>query len=146
MGMLAFAMTIHARPAAASSGPTLRLAGRDVVTLALEPAALAGSLFDCDFETALARLAALERMYCEPDGSFVWTSSSGEPTWQVDGNLYDRAGRLSHVDLQGACHGENFDRLLAAFGWPGTALVFLLKHEAVVLEETVFRSFAQHGG
>lgn len=143
--MLAFAMTIHARPAGASPGPTLQLAGRAVDTLSVEPAALAGSLFDCDFETALEKLAALERMYCEPDGSFVWTSTSGEPRWQVDGNLYDRAGRLSHVDVQGTCPSERFDRLLGALGWPATALVFELKREAVVLDETAFRKFAQAG-
>jgi hypothetical protein len=142
MGMLAFAMTIHARPADASPGPTLLLAGCEVGTLAVEPAALAGSLFDCDFETALDRLAALERMYCEPDGSFVWTSPGGEATWQVDGNLYDRAGRLSHVELQGTCPSERFDRLLDALGWPKTAVVFVLKREAVVLEEAAFRRFA----
>jgi hypothetical protein len=143
--MLVFAMTIHALPASASPGPTSQLAGRTVETLAVEPAALAGSLFDCDFETALAKLSALERMYCEPDGSFVWTSTSGEPAWQVDGNLYDRAGRLSHVDAQGNCPSARFDQLLAALGWPATALVFELKREAVVLEEAVFREFARAG-
>ena len=94
---------------------------------------------DCTFEIACERLAALERMFCEPDGSFVWTSAQGEPAWQVDGNLYDHQGLLQFVDLSGTCPAEHFDRLLAALGWPETPLVFQLTREGVLLDEAEFR-------
>ena len=78
-------------------------------------------------------------MYCEPDGSFVWVSSQGEPAWQVDGNLYDHNERLLFVDLKGTCPPREFDRFLAALGWPRTKLMFQLTREAVFLDEAEFR-------
>jgi hypothetical protein len=81
-------------------------------------------------------------MFCEPDGSFVWVSSQGEPAWQVDGNLYDRNERLLFVDLKGTCPPREFDRLLGALGWPSTALMFQLTREAVFLDEAEFRRHA----
>ncbi len=81
-------------------------------------------------------------MFCEPDGSFVWTSPRDEPTWQVDGNLYDRDGRLLFVDLKGTCPPKEFDGLLQAFGWPATSLMFQLTREAVFLGEDEFRRLA----
>ncbi len=81
-------------------------------------------------------------MYIEPDGSFVWVSSRGEATWQVDGNLYDHLNRLRLVDLKGSCPAERFDQLLAALGWPRTQLVFQLVRAAVFLDELEFRRWA----
>ena len=101
--MYSFRVTLHARPAHCVEGGTVALAGQTVRTLAVRPDELAATTFDCSFETAIERLSRLERMYCEPDGSFVWTSSHGELAWQVDGNLFDRAGRLLFVDLKGCC-------------------------------------------
>jgi len=140
--MLHFCVTIHARPADATAGPAVQLAGGRFSTLAVAPATLAATLFDCTFEEASERLEALERMFLEPDGSFVWTSSQSDQAWQVDGNLYDRAGRLSFVDLNGCCPAGEFDRLLAAFGWPRTNFVFQLTREAIVLDEAEFRRIA----
>ncbi len=142
MAMLSFSTSIHARPACVQPGPIVELAGGTVNSLHVPQAELAAASFDCDFETAIGRLAQLERMFCEPDGSFVWTSPRDEPKWQVDGNLYDRGQRLSHVDLQGHCPSERFDRLLAALGWPRTPLVFQLRREAIVLDEGAFRKMA----
>ena len=99
----------------------------------------------CSFEEAADRLKQLARMYCEPDGSFVWASPQGQPPWQVDGNLYDRAGSLLFVDLKGTCPAEEFDRLLAALGWPASKLMFQLVREAVFLDETEFRRHALAG-
>jgi len=140
--MLSYRVTIHASPSDVAAGPEVEVAGGPVRTLAVAPATLAATTFDCTFEEASARLEALERMFLEPDGSFVWTSSQHDQAWQVDGNLYDRAGRLSFVDLNGCCPAENFDGLLAAFGWPRTKVVFQLTREAIVLDEAEFRRFA----
>lgn len=140
--MLTFFVTVHARPPEAQPGPTITLAGRDVSTLRVPPQSLSTTTFACGFEDAASALALLPRMYCEPDGSFVWASSHGEPAWQVDGNLYDRAERLLFVDLKGTCPAERFDELLRAFGWPAQAVVFQLTREAVFLDEAEFRRLA----
>ena len=128
-------------------GDAIDLMGHTLVSQKVRPLkvsseTLATAPFDCTFEEANDRLAALERMFCEPDGSFVWTSSQGEPPWQVDGNLYDRDERLLFVDLKGTCPREQFDRLLTALGWPATRLVFQLTREAVFLDEAEFRRLA----
>ncbi len=98
--MLSYRVTIHARLDEVATGPEVQLAGGSFRTLAVAPAALAATTFDCTFEEASTRLEALERMFLEPDGSFVWTSSQSDQVRQVDGNLYDRAERLAFVDLE----------------------------------------------
>jgi hypothetical protein len=137
--MYVFHTTIHARPAAAVAGKEIELAGQRVCTLEVSHEELGAATFACTFEEAIARLEQLERMYCEPDGSFVWVSSQGEPAWQVDGNLYDRNERLLFVDAKGTCPAEQFDRLLAALGWPETPVMFQLVRQAVLLDEAEFR-------
>jgi hypothetical protein len=98
--------------------------------------------FAVDFEETERRLAELERLFIEPDGSFVWTSPAEGPKWQVDGNLFDRAGRLLFVDLKGTCPEEYFNQLLAAVGWPTTPVMFQLVRAAVFLDELEFRRWA----
>ena len=103
-----------------------------------------------DFDDALAGLAELERMYAEPDGSFVWTSSrssdAGAAWWQVDGNACEKDGRVLLVDLKGSCPPAEFDRLLAAFGWPAQPMMMLLVRSAVFLGEEAFRRHAMARG
>jgi hypothetical protein len=159
--MFTFHVTIHARPAEAAIGPTIEIGGRQLTTLAV-PHDARSQPFGIAFEEVVSRLNQLERMFSEPDGSFVWTSPAGsgrvsprlaarlgetrprddEPTWQLDGNLFDRNGRLLFVDLKGNCPAEEFDRLLSAVGWPQTPLVFQLVREAVFLDEAEFRRWA----
>ncbi|MCI0362021.1 MAG: hypothetical protein L0211_26360 [Planctomycetaceae bacterium] len=92
------------------------------------------------FETALAALEKLPRLFIEPDGSFVWrgiTNDGGE--WQVDGNLIDRGQMLDHVDLAGQCPSERLDDVLRALGWPAATLTFQLLRLGVFLTEEEFR-------
>jgi hypothetical protein len=140
--MYSFYITVHALPADASAGPNVELVGRKVRTLQIAPATLSTTTFGCNFEAAQERLAELERMFIEADGSFVWVSPHGDPAWQVDGNLYDRNEQLLFVDIKGTCPAEQFDRLLTALGWPGTRLMFQLTREAVFLDESEFRRWA----
>ena len=142
--MYQFHATIHPMPAAAP-GPKVALAAAIYSTLAVPQELLAATTFPCSFEEATAELNRLERIYCEPDGSWVWVSSQGEPLWQVDGNLYDRAERLLFVDVKGSCPPQEFDRLLACFGWPQTPVMMQLVREAVLLEESEFRRWASAG-
>jgi hypothetical protein len=140
--MLAFHVSVHARPAEAvlNTSPTLA-DGQPMQTLAVSIEQLA-TPFAASFEQAGEALANLPRLFFEPDGSFVWVSARGEAAWQVDGNLFDRAGRLQFVDLKGSCPAEEFDRLLGAFGWPTTTVIFQLVRAAVFLEEAEFRRVA----
>lgn len=140
--LYSFFITVHARPADVTPGPDIELQGRKLHTLHISPESLSATPMDSCFEVACQRLSVLERMYCEPDGSFVWASPQGDPAWQVDGNLYDRNERLLFVDLKGNCPREQFDRLLTALAWPETKLMFQLTREAVFLDEDEFRRFA----
>jgi hypothetical protein len=143
--LLHFHATLHARSPEVLSGGAIELRGALTPTLIVPPAALAHP-FAMTFEEAVAALERLDRMFVEPDGSLVWVSSSaGEATtdlWQLDGNLFDRNGRLLFVDLKGSCPETELDRLLAVFGWPGTPVLFELTREAVFLDETQFRRYA----
>ena len=139
--MLSFHVSIHARPPEVVEGNDVKLDRGVFRPLAVPQAALA-TPFQISFEEAGAALAQLERMFFEPDGSFVWTSPRGQTAWQVDGNLFDRNGRLLFVDLKGSCPSEQFDRLLTALGWPATPIMFQLVREAVFLDEAEFRRYA----
>jgi len=140
--MYRFHTTIHARPAEATPGMRVELAGHTVQTIDVDPTSLRVPCA-CSFEEAAEALSRLPRMYCEPDGSFVWVSPGNDPVWQVDGNLYDRDGRLLFVDLKGTCPAEAFDDLLRALGWPATPLLFQLVREAVFVDEAEFRRLAR---
>jgi hypothetical protein len=94
------------------------------------------------FDDALARLAGLARMYAEPDGSFVWASPREGLSWQVDGNLFDKDGRVLLADMKGSCPPVEFDLLLRCFGWPEQKLMMQLVRPAVFLEEHIFRRHA----
>jgi len=60
------------------------------------------------FEEGLRALERLERLFAEPDGSFVWRPAPGE---QVDGQCYDRGGQLLYLELRGDCSGLHIERL-----------------------------------
>ena len=140
--LFAFDVSLHALAAEAVSGGSHRDAWGEWPTLQVPHAALAVPLA-VPFDTAFVRLGALERMYAEPDGSFVWVSSREGLAWQVNGNAFDRAGRVLLVDLKGSCPEADFDRLLAAFGWPDQRLMMQLVRPAVFLDEATFRRHAR---
>ncbi|MEX2185671.1 MAG: hypothetical protein WD875_02710 [Pirellulales bacterium] len=111
--------------------------------------------FAVSFEQAAAALESLERMFFEPDGSFVWTENRTatvdhengpstdeiETSWQIDGVLYDRGGRLAYVEIKGNAPADAINRLLPALGWPEARLTFQLMREGVVLDEVAFRQW-----
>src|SRR5690349_6762515 len=66
--------------------------------------------WDIDFETAVERLAKLERMFIEPDGAFVWRPAADV---QIDGVLYDRNSRLQYVELKGSARWTDIQRFNA---------------------------------
>jgi hypothetical protein len=51
------------------------------------------------FDDVADRLTQLPRLQFEPDGSLLLSGQG----WQLGGMLYDRAGIVQYVDLQGSC-------------------------------------------
>lgn len=144
-GLYAFDATLHGLPVEPAAGPAHDDAWGTWPTLSVEHARIVVPL-RVGFDDAFARLALLERMFVEPDGSFVWTSPREGLSWQVDGNAFEKDGRVLMVDLKGSCPPEAFDRLLAAFGWPAEAVMFQLVKPAVFLDEATFRRHAAARG
>jgi hypothetical protein len=140
-----FEARIQARPAQATEGECVELRGAAYRPLVIRPAMLSAAVFPVTFEQAEASLAALPRLFIEPDGSFVWVADDAQRLWQVDGNLYDRNDRLLYVEVKGSCPGAAFDRLLRVVGWPDVPLAFQLVREAVYLDEAGFRRYAGIG-
>lgn len=143
--LYAFEITLHSRPAETRESGVHADAWGEWPTLDVSRDALAVP-FQVGFDTAFERLAALERMFAEPDGSFVWTSPREGLAWQVDGNAFERDGRVLLCDLRGSCPPAEFDRLLAAFGWPDETVMMQLVRPAVFLAEEAFRRHALRRG
>ncbi len=57
-------------------------------------------------------------MFVEPDGSFVWVgAAAGAPnSWQLDGQLFDRAGKVLLIELKGGCPQSALEQILAVCG------------------------------
>lgn len=135
-------VTLHAGPPTAISSatrlPVIRVAGCDVAPLNLSSADLQGS-FGVSFEDAAEFLSRLARLYFEPDGSFVWVGDEeGDgSSWQFDGVLYDRGGRLQYVELKGDGPLAAWQQLRAILGPPGTLVVahFVYEGRFVDLDE-----------
>ncbi|MCA9142460.1 MAG: hypothetical protein H6821_05735 [Planctomycetaceae bacterium] len=136
--MQAFHIVIRALPNTELSTRTVTLADIEVNTLQV-PATLQATPLGVSFEEAAAMLERLPRMFLEPDGSFVWVSSAEDAeAWQVDGNLYDRAGSLVAIDLKGRCGKLQFVELFDLFRVSGTELMIELVHDAVFVREHDF--------
>lgn len=95
--------------------------------------------FASTWEDAATLLEQLPRMIFEPDGSFVVSGGVRETRWQVDGHLFDFAGRLHRLELHGNCPPESFDSLLRCVGWPVQPLRFELVRAGVTISESEFR-------
>lgn len=140
--LYAFDISLHHRPpeAVQPAAPYTDAWGTwPTVTLPRETLAVPLAI---PFDEAIDRLGRLERMFAEPDGAFVWASRREGLSWQVDGNVFDREGRVVLVDMKGSCPPSDFDALLACFGWPAQPLLFQLVRPSVFLEEAVFRGHA----
>lgn len=99
------------------------------------------------FDDAMEALAALTRLFIEPDGSFVWVQSEADGTaWQVDGNLLDQGPSLAYVEIAGRCPEGALDQLLAALGSASQRLIFQLPRQSVFLDEAAFRRLARSPG
>jgi len=136
LGEPIFHVRVYSKPAGLPDAVSITIAGRAWRVLPDVRSAMLGSL-SASWEAASAALEQLGA-FVEPDGSLVWVGS-GPPSWQVEGQLFERSDRLQFVELKGRCPAAKFDQLLSAFGWPATALVFELVKEGVVVDEEEFR-------
>jgi len=140
-GGYAFEIVIHPRPRATAGEPLEDAWGR-WFTLAAGDAA-STTPFRTPFEEFYRAISAIERLFMEPDGSFVWTGGEGPQRWQVDGVAAELGGRLQWLQLQGSCPPANFDRILAVTGWPAEPVAMQLVRSGVLLDEGVFRRHAE---
>lgn len=140
--LFAFDITLHALTADAVPGGSHADAWGEWPVLHVPHAALAVPMA-VSFDDFLHAISGIERLYAEPDGSFVWASPRAGLAWQVDGNAFERDGRLLLVDLKGSCPEPAFDRLLAACGWPVQPVMMQLVRPAVFLAEPTFRKHAR---
>jgi hypothetical protein len=102
-----------------------------------------GASFAVTFEEAAAALEQLPRMIFELDGSFVVSGDDAAGRrWQVDGHLFDFAGRLHRYELHGYCPVEAFDGLLRCVGWSDQRLMFETVRAGLSLSEPEFRKHA----
>jgi REP element-mobilizing transposase RayT len=101
--------------------------------------------FACTWEDTATQLEQLPRMIFELDGSFIVSGGVRDSHWQVDGHLFDFAGRLHRLELHGHCPQESFDALLRCVGWPAQPLAFEMVREGITVGESEFRRRAANG-
>lgn len=136
-----FHVTLHPRPPGATPAGVHADAWGTWPTLSRPEGASAGC-FSLDFEAVLEALAELPRLFVEPDGAVVWAGGDPPATWQVDGTLLERGGRLAACEVKGSCPPDAFDRLLAVLGWPAVPVIAELVRAGVYLDEQTFRRHA----
>ena len=141
MNQFRFDVSLHPLSGAAIAGPPLVDRHGTWPTI-VPPGESAGMTMASDFDEALAGLAALEQAFVEPDGSFVWVGPGGEGRWQIDGNAYERHGRVLVVETKGTCPVDVLDRFLAVWGWPEQPLAVQLVRAGVFVDEPTFRRHA----
>lgn len=138
-----FDVRVHHRPAGLVAGPDWEEHGRRWATLQVRPAHQAEPMA-ISFDEALVRLEQLPGCAMEPDGALLWTGE--RQRWQIDGNLYDRGGRVVFLQAAGCCPPDVFDILLECLGWPDEPLMMEPVRASVFLGEAVFREHAEAHG
>jgi len=134
-GDATFDVVLHPLPGPPRPGETL-VDGRGAWPTILLPGA--DATFAVGFDEALARLDGLGRAFVEPDGSFVWVGPGQGDRWQVDGNAWERAGRVASVDVRGRCPAEELARFLDVWRSSGEGMAVALVRAGVCLDEPTF--------
>ena len=139
--MLPMHVIVQAAPQKALEYQTVSLRETSWQVIDLSPADLTVPL-PHTFEDVLSRLESLDRMFIEPDGSFVWVGGSIESNWQVDGQLHDSSSGLINVEIKGTICVDAWEQLLSCLGWPDVQLLIQLPREGVFMAESEFRRYA----
>lgn len=137
--LLTFETVIHAAPRSLVSMPET---WNDYETIQVDPTSLTEP-FQVNFDQVGEAASAIDRMFFEPDGYFVWSGDTAEgKRWQVDGVVYDRNDRLFYVEMRGSCPTFEFMKLLTLLGSPPGELIFQLPRAAVYLNRENFVRYA----
>lgn len=147
--MTAFHFHLHASPGSTSlsdngflSLPSIQFNGHDVA--AWNIAHIEQYSMQVSFEEVEQSMSQLPRMFFEMDGSFVWRgqySSEQEQNWQVDGMVYDVAGRVSRVELKGDCHLEKFQELVDRLQPAESLVAYLIDQSCFVRVVDLMRAW-----
>ena len=131
--LLQFDIALHRRPERTYPGMAMQIDGVMVEMLMVVMDGGDDAL-PVEFETAEQQLGQLPRMFCEPDGSFVWTGEQGPAAWQVDGQFYDRYDQVQYVELKGNCPRPQFQQLLACFATTPEQSMYRLIHGGIFVD------------
>lgn len=133
-----FEIAIHARPATAAEEIERPIHGRPARILTVGPSEM-HLPFPCSFEDLCERFERIPRFFVEPDGSFVWTGTDDGSSWQLEGNLYDRQGRVIWISVKGYCPEIRWREFMAALAEGDDAeFVVQLLRDAVYLSHFEF--------
>jgi hypothetical protein len=73
-----------------------------------------GKRMPTSFEGFVDTIGNWPGMFCEMDGSFVWSILVDEARTQIDGMIYDRDGSIEVVELKGNLTAGTFRQLMLA--------------------------------
>ncbi len=156
--MTAFHFHLHASPESTSlsddgfqSLPSIQFNGHDVA--AWNIAHIERYSMAVSFEEVEQSMSQLPRMFFEMDGSFVWRGQYGrvqhinsserdvEQSWQIDGMVYDVAGRVSRVELKGDCQLEQFQELVERLQPAESLVAYLIDQSCFVRVVDLMRAW-----
>ncbi|MCA9167505.1 MAG: hypothetical protein KDB23_07540 [Planctomycetales bacterium] len=131
-------ITIHAHPGKEVPQSSTAVRQRELLRLEL-PSEWLTLPMSLSFDTVLARLEQLPRLYIEPDGSFIWIGPQGPDQWKFDGQLHDSTGGLMTIELKVSGTDPELDAILGCLDWPEKAYVFQLVREGIYLDHAQVR-------
>lgn len=139
-----FDVVLHPRGDATVAGPPFE--DDRGVWPTLRRGAARGITTAVGFDAALAALDAFPRASTEPDGAFLWVGEGEGGRWQVDGNAWEREGRILSVDVRGRCPVGELRRFLGLWRAEGEALLVELVRGGVYVDEATFLRHAVAAG
>lgn len=132
---------LHALNTSSYDSLSASVDGHEVVAIDLPSTAFQQPL-GVTFDATLEFLAALPRLYIEPDGSFIWLSDDGADEWKIDGQLNDSPGGLMTVELKitGRRPWPGLESVLHSVDWPRQAIAFEMVRQGIYLDVSVIKN------
>ncbi len=111
--------------------------GAEVLTYRLDSDSGAAG-FSVSYEELSQKLSQIERLFIEPDGSFVWVSPDNTEQ-KLNGQITDDGKHVMFLELRGNCPFHSMEPVLAGLGWPTCRLLFQQLPEANLFDEEGIR-------
>ena len=70
-----------------------------------------GSSMSRSFEEFIQAVSDWDGMFAELDGSWVWVFHHDHKRYQLDGMVYDQAGKIEYVEVKGNSNREAWERI-----------------------------------